>query len=175
MRKALAAALCLVLLAMTGAALAEKTVTITFVGDCTLGGEDWLINREGSFHDYAREKGYTYFFEKMRDFFAEDDLTVINFEGVLKDDARNAVNKTYCFRGPTNFARILPLSSIEAANLDNNHTLDYGNQGKTSTVEALTGAGVHVFDELTPYIYEKDGIKIAFFGARGTSPAGRVS
>ena len=99
MRKALAAALCLVLLAMSGAALAEKTVTITFVGDCTLGGEDWLINREGSFHDYAREKGYTYFFEKMRDFFAEDDLTVINFEGVLKDDARNAVNKTYCFRG----------------------------------------------------------------------------
>ena len=83
MRKALAAALCLALLAMTGAALAEITVTITFVGDCTLGGEDWLINREGSFHDYAREKGYTYFFEKMRDFFAEDDLTVINFEGCL--------------------------------------------------------------------------------------------
>ena len=164
MRKALAAALCLVLLAASGTALAEKTVTLTFVGDCTLGGEDWLINREGSFHDYARKEGYTYFFEKMRDFFSEDDLTIINFEGVLKDDSRDAVNKTYCFRGPTDFARILPLSSIEAVNLDNNHTLDYGKRGKTSTVEALTGAGVHVFDELTPYIFEKDGIKIAFFG-----------
>ena len=161
MRKALAAALCLVLLAASGTALAEKTVTLTFVGDCTLGGEDWLINREGSFHDYARKEGYTYFFEKMRDFFSEDDLTIINFEGVLKDDSRDAVNKTYCFRGPTDFARILPLSSIEAVNLDNNHTLDYGKRGKTSTVEALTGAGVHVFDELTPYIFEKDGIKIA--------------
>lgn len=164
MRKALAAALCLVLLAASGTALAEKTVTLSFVGDCTLGGEDWLINREGSFHDYARKEGYTYFFEKMRDFFSEDDLTIINFEGVLKDDSRDAVNKTYCFRGPTDFARILPLSSIEAVNLDNNHTLDYGKRGKTSTVEALTGAGVHVFDELTPYIFEKDGIKIAFFG-----------
>ena len=164
MRKALAAALCLVLLAASGTALAEKTVTLTFVGDCTLGGEDWLINREGSFHDYARKEGYTYFFEKMRDFFSEDDLTIINFEGVLKDDSRDAVNKTYCFRGPTDFARILPLSSIEAVNLDNNHTLDYGKRGKTSTVEALTGAGVHVFDELTPYIFEKDGTKIAFFG-----------
>lgn len=99
MRKALAAALCLVLLAASGTALAEKTVTLTFVGDCTLGGEDWLINREGSFHDYARKEGYTYFFEKMRDFFSEDDLTIINFEGVLKDDSRDAVNKTYCFRG----------------------------------------------------------------------------
>ena len=56
MRKALAAALCLLLLASTEAAMAEKTVTLTFVGDCTLGGEDWLINREGSFHDYARKK-----------------------------------------------------------------------------------------------------------------------
>ena len=81
MRKALAAALCLVLLAASGTALAERTVTLTFVGDCTLGGEDWLINREGSFHDYARKEGYTYFFEKMRDFFSEDDLTIINFEG----------------------------------------------------------------------------------------------
>ena len=84
---------------------------------------------------------------------------------MLKDDSRDAVNKTYCFRGPTDFARILPLSSIEAVNLDNNHTLDYGKRAKTSTVEALTGAGVHVFDELTPYIFEKDGIKIAFFSA----------
>ena len=43
MRKALAAALCLVLLAASGTALAEKTVTLTFVGDCTLGGEDWRV------------------------------------------------------------------------------------------------------------------------------------
>ena len=100
----------------------------------------------------------------MRDFFPRM-VTIINFEGVLEDDSRDAVNKTYCFRGPTDFARILPLSSIEAVNLDNNHTLDYGKRGKTSTVEALTGAGVHVFDELTPYIFEKDGIKIStFFG-----------
>ena len=91
MRKALAAALCLGLLAASGTALAEKTVTLTFVGDCTLGGEDWLINREGSFHDYARKEGYTYFFEKMRDFFSEDDLTIINFEGVLKDDSFSCI------------------------------------------------------------------------------------
>lgn len=156
-------AVCLTLLFSSGA-LAEKTVTITFVGDCTLGGEDYLVNREGSFHDYARREGYGYFFEKMRAFFAQDDLTVANFEGVLKDDARGAANKTYCFRGPTDFARILPLAGIEAVNLDNNHTLDYGKVGKTGTIEALTAAGVGVFDELTPYIFEKDGIKIAFFG-----------
>ena len=44
----------------------KRPSPLTFVGDCTLGGEDWLINREGSFHDYARKEGYTYFFEKMR-------------------------------------------------------------------------------------------------------------
>ena len=89
MRKALAAALCLVLLAMTGAALAETTVTITFVGDCTLGGEDWLVNREGSFHDYAREKGYTYFFEEMRDFFAEELFDLIRLLEKLLNHARD--------------------------------------------------------------------------------------
>lgn len=97
MRKALAAVLCLVLLAASGTALAEKTVTLTFVGDCTLGGEDWLINREGSFHDYARKEGYTYFFEKMRDFFSEDDLTIINFEGVLKDDSQRRRQQNLLF------------------------------------------------------------------------------
>lgn len=164
MRRAWIAALCACCVLWRGAALAEKTITMTFVGDCTLGGEEWLINREGSFHDMARRHGYGYFFEKVRGFFEEDDLTVINFEGVLKDDAKKAANKTYCFRGPTDFARILPLAGVEAAGLDNNHTLDYGKPGKTSTVKALTDAGVGVYDELTPFIFEKDGIKIAFYG-----------
>ena len=143
----------------------RKTVTLTFVGDCTLGGEDWLINREGSFHDYARKEGYTYFFEKLRDFFSEDDLTIINFEGVLKDDSRDAVNKTYCF---LRLRQTLPASCRCPASRPSTWT---------TTTRWITASGARPaplrrsparactsLTSSTPYIFEKDGIKIAFFG-----------
>ncbi|MGN0746913.1 MAG: CapA family protein, partial [Aristaeellaceae bacterium] len=86
MRRCFCLLLCLMLLAPT-AALADKTVTITFTGDVTLGSEEKKRTKDYSFDTMAANQGYEYFFANVRDFFAEDDLTVINLEGVLSDSS----------------------------------------------------------------------------------------
>lgn len=147
-----------------GAAVAEKTVVMTFTGDCTLGSEEIKRGAIDSFDTVANEKGYDYFFANFRELFEGDDQTVINFEGVLFDKrSGESKSKTYRFRGPTDFARILTGSSIEAASLANNHTADYGAQGFESTKKALAENGINWFYYMDYYTYVKDDIKIAFF------------
>ncbi len=64
-------------------ALADKTITLTFTGDITLGGEDYLRTAEDSFFAVYDREGAGYFLKNFADFFAEDDLTVVNLEGQL--------------------------------------------------------------------------------------------
>jgi len=143
----------------------NTTIRLTFAGDVTLGCEEILQREAYSLVGYAKEYGYDYFFEKVRGLFAQDDLTVVNFEGVLADNARGEnKNKNFRFRGPTDFAQILCEGSVEAVNLANNHTKDYGNRGVESTNAALDAAGVARFGSRDVFIFEKNGIKIAFLG-----------
>ena len=144
-------------------AMAEKTVTLTFTGDCTIGCTEKTRADSDSFDSVAAAKGYDYFFANFREMFEQDDQTVINFEGVFSDKkAQETQTKVYRFRGPTDFVKILTGSSIEACSLANNHTGDFGKQGEESTKATLEENGIHWFQQYKPYIYEKDGIRIAF-------------
>ena len=83
-------------------ATAEKTVLLTFTGDVTLGGKDDERGYDDCFDAVAADKGYDYFFANYRGLFEQDDLTVINFEGVLSDSkTQESRIKRYRFRGPT--------------------------------------------------------------------------
>ena len=149
---------------LMGVACAEEQITLTFVGDCTLGCEGRLWEKENSFATMVQSKGYAYFLQRVAPLLAGDDLTVANFEGVLKENAKGEANKTYCFRGLPGYAQILPLGSIEAVSLANNHAEDYGKAGITNTREALRSAGVEVFDSENAYLFRKNGVTIAFCG-----------
>ena len=151
------------------AGLAEKSILMTFTGDCTLGSEESKRNQKTSFDTFAKEKGYDYFFANFRDMFEQDDLTVINLEGVLSDNAsQESKNKTFRFRGPTDFAKILTGSSIEACTLANNHTMDFGAQGMKSTQTTLDENGIAWFIGDTLYLHQHDGLTIAFIGLNPT-------
>lgn len=168
MRRFLLILLCFML--VCPAALADKTVTLTFTGDVTLGGEEYLRAQPTSFDSVAAEMGYAYFFANFRDFFAEDDLTIVNLEGVIADSGRGEVrNKTYRFRAPTEFLQILKEGNVEVAGLANNHTYDYSKQGYTATLEALAQAEIACFGNQEIYVYEKDGLKIAFLGLNSSA------
>ena len=78
--------LLLLLCLLPSFALADKTITLTFTGDITLGGEDYLRTAEDSFFAVYEREGAGYFLKNFADFFAEDDLTVVNLEGVLTDN-----------------------------------------------------------------------------------------
>lgn len=145
-------------------ALAEKQVVLSFLGDCTIGNEEWLMGYEDGFAKVAEREGYGYFFQNLRSLLMEDDLTIANFEGVLKGDAFRKARKTYRFRGLPEYAQILRLGSVEAVSLANNHTLDYGKAGYQTTWQSLEDAGIIPFDTATPYLYEKDGVRVGLLG-----------
>lgn len=144
------------------------SILLTFTGDCTLGSEEWLKGTEFSFDRYVERFGLGYPFENFRDFFEQDDLTVVNLESVLYDLKDNKAVKNYNFRGPVSFAGILTEGSVEAVFLANNHILDYGLPGYHSTVSALEKAGVAWFGSTSAgersFIFEKNGVKIGFLG-----------
>ena len=151
------------LLLISGLAKAEKTIVLTFTGDCTLGSEESTRAKEDSFDSLAAAKGYDYFFANFREMFEQDDHTIINFEGVLSDSrGQEYLKKRYRFRGPTEFVKILTGSSVDACSLSNNHIGDFGKQGEESTKATLEENGIGWFQNYKYYVYEKEGIKIAF-------------
>ena len=117
-------------------------VTLSFLGDCTLGGESKAANSRGGFVQTALREGYDYPFLNLQSLLDGDDVTVVNLEGVLTDRTLDRVKKTFNFKGPSDFAAILPLGGVELAGLSNNHTLDYGAEGYADTQAALEDAGV---------------------------------
>lgn len=171
--------LMLLILLLPAAALADTTITLTFAGDVTLGGEDYLRSAPDSFASVYAANGPEYFLSNFADFFAEDDLTIVNLEGVLTDnDALSPMDKGkgteagsgYWFRGSTEYVRVLTSASVEAVSLANNHTMDYGPTGIRDTIATLDSAGIEWFgtrnkhaDETEKFFfYEKDGVTVAF-------------
>ena len=149
-------------------ALADITVTMSFTGDVTLGGENKVQKRADSFTGFYNENGPDYFFANVLPVFQSDDLTVINLEGTLTDSsAQENTGKTYRFRAPTSYVDILTRSSIEYCSLANNHRMDFGDQGYSSTTATLDAAGVAWACMQNVYIYEKESVKIAFFSLHG--------
>ena len=164
------AAFLLMMACMTAGALAEKRVTLTFAGDVTLGSEERLWKEESSLVRCQAREGDAYFLERVRPLFAQDDVTVVNLEGVLSDSSEGENrDKTYRFRGPSAFARILTAGSVEMVSLANNHTMDYGARGYADTQAALDGEGVAHFGGREVCFFEKDGVRLAFVGCSYTT------
>lgn len=141
------------------------TVTITFLGDCTLGGEEKSREKSTGFIQRIAKNGYEFPMRNLRRLTQTDDLTVANLEGVLTDRTLKKVEKTYNFSGPTEFAQILTLAEIECVTLANNHSHDYGEEGYADTKAALEAAGVAWFGTDGAVIWEnEDGLRIGFAG-----------
>ena len=154
MKKFSATAILLLLLFLTvSGALAEKTVLMTIAGDCTLGSEGFNRKKED------------YFFANFKGLFENDDLTIVNLEGVLSDSAfLENKQKTFRFRGDTAFVEVLTGSSVEAVTIANNHIMDFGEQGERNTRKTLDEHQVMWCRNDKYFVFEHDGIKMAFFG-----------
>ena len=128
----------------------ETTMTLDFVGDVLLAAENGY-DGFWSFNQFAYETEPSYYFSAMRDLFSSDDFTIANCENVFSDRALDPVEKegefTYWYRSGTANAEIYPAGSIEIVSLANNHTLDYGPEGRDDTLAALREAGMTVVPE----------------------------
>ena len=143
----------------------NKTVsfTISAVGDCTF-GTDENFAYEGSMPAKYDEVGdFNYFFENVKSVFEADDLTIVNFEGTLTDST-NREDKQFAFNADKSYAEILTDGFVEAANLANNHSKDYGEQSYNDTMDALDEAGITNFGYDRVAIKKVKGIKVGLVG-----------
>ena len=137
----------------------ETEVVISLAGDCSFGKLS-VHSYEGTFNEYFDKYGAGYFFQNVKDIFAADDLTLVNFEGVLTE-SKDIQEKEYNIKGKTEYKAVLTEGSVEAVSFGNNHRFDYGQQGVDDTIAAFNDVNVvYAYDENLG-IYETDsGIKI---------------
>jgi poly-gamma-glutamate synthesis protein (capsule biosynthesis protein) len=145
--------------------LAIETITLSFAGDCTLGGDEKYT---GNTFDRVYEKvnDPAYFFKGVQSVFGTDDFTFVNLEGTLTNATKKA-EKEYRYRGDPSYTEILLKGSVEGVTLANNHTLDYFDVGYNDTVSALDSAGIYHTNFESSFIRDIKEIKIGFLGYKG--------
>ena len=138
------------------------SITISAAGDCTLGTDEYF-DRSTSLNAYYDSNGASYFFQNVKSVFEADDLTIVNMEGTLTEETARQ-DKTYAFKGPAEYTQILTEGDVEAANLANNHSHDYGDQSYTDTIEALDAAGITSFGYDRTAVMDVNGVKVGLVG-----------
>jgi len=109
---------------------------------------------------YNKVEDDAYFFSNVLPYFAADDLTLVNLEGVLSARGERQ-DKSYAFRGDPSYVNILLQGSVEAVCMSNNHSKDYGQISHDDTKDILEQAGIlYSYEDLVSYTTIK-GIKIA--------------
>lgn len=141
---------------------APVSLTLSVVGDCTL-GTDETFDYDTSLNAYYENYGADYFLQNVRSIFSADDLTIANFEGTLTDSDERE-DKTFAFKAPASYASVLSGSSVEAVNTANNHSHDYGDQGFDDTLAALDDAGIVHFGYDETAVMDIKGIKVGMVG-----------
>ena len=150
-------------------------VRITFLGDCTLGGEEKTRKAARGFNRIIEQNGFEYPFRNLTVLTAGDDLTVANLEGVLSDRDLPKVKKTFNFSGATAYTEILKTGSVECVTLANNHSHDYDTAGYLDTKAALEDAGIAYFGtDRTAVWKNEDGLMIGFLGVSGSLSGNRM-
>lgn len=141
----------------------SATITISAIGDCTL-GTDVNFDPNTSFDTKYQEKGYPgYFFENVVDILGADHLTIANFEGTLTDRGSRK-EKTFAFRGKPEYTAILTEGSVEAVNLANNHSFDYGEVSYEDTKQYMKDAGITCFGYDNNAVIEVNGVSVGLIG-----------
>lgn len=138
------------------------SLTVSVVGDCTLGTDD-NFDYDTSLNAYYYSYGKEYFLSNVKSIFSSDDLTIANFEGALTD-SYDRQDKLFAFKAPAEFAGILSSGSVEAVNLANNHTYDYGEEGFADTLSALESENIVHFGYDETAVIDIKGIKVGLVG-----------
>ena len=141
----------------------KDTVQVVAVGDIMMGtivpnGEHLPPN-----NDCSRS------FSMVKPYFANADVLFGNLEGAMTDakgDAKTCHDPSTCytFGMPTAFARCLVDAGFDILSIANNHSGDFGEQGRASTVQTLKNAGIRYAGLVNcPTVeFVKDGVKYGF-------------
>ncbi len=141
----------------------SETVSIIGVGDKMLG-----TNYPS--RDYLPSNGGSDLFSDVRKILNDADVTFGNLEGTMFDGEGTAKTcndpaKCYVFRSPANYVRHFSDAGFDVLSIANNHSGDFGAEGRRGTKAVLKNAGIayaglDVTDETA--IFERNGLKFGF-------------
>lgn len=137
-------------------------ILITAAGDVTLGG-NMRKNPKSTMYTKivdAIEGDMSYFFANVLEYFANDDLTIVNFEGTLTN-ATSHRDHEFCFRAPPEHVEMLTLGSVEAVAFENNHVMDFYEEGYNDTIRMFDDRGIVYASEASMGVYVTKGVSIA--------------
>lgn len=135
-------------------------LTIAAVGDMML-GTDYPENR------LPDDDGNS-FLTEVSSFLAAADFAVGNLEGVLADGGQpkkvcDNPNACYLFRSPTRYANHYKDAGFDALSLANNHARDFGEDGRSSSMDTLSRAEIlHSGRDGTYATSKVNGLDIVF-------------
>lgn len=141
----------------------ETTITISAAGDCTLGTDEGFNYKRSFKGKYDAVQDPAYFFQNVQPVFAQDDLTIVNMEGTLTEETTREP-KQFAFKGDAEYAKILMAGAVEAANLANNHSFDYGKKSYEDTITALEAEGISSFGYERTAVMDIKGVKVGLAG-----------
>lgn len=164
--------LAVVLLLALALGAAGETLTLTFVGDTSIGDAITTRRGENSYHGVVAAKGFDWPFSLVSDVMKADDLTIANLEGTLTERTRHK-DIRYPLRIHPSHVQILLEGGIDVVNTANNHAFDFMQAGYQDTLDHLDAAGIPHFGTLSPpsvtkvnrqVVVEVKGVKIGFIG-----------
>jgi len=140
----------------------SDTITIIGVGDIMPGtnfpSENFIPARKG-----------INIFNPLISTLKNADITFGNLEGCLLNTGGTIKKcqdstKCYAFRIPTYFSGIIKEAGFNLLNLANNHSCDFGDSGRLSTLKTLDSVGLNYagLNSCPSVIFNKNGIKIGF-------------
>lgn len=144
-----------------------KSIIISVAGDTTLGYDEDFGYYNSFDHEFERQgKNYNYFFSNVKEIFKDSDISILNLEGTLTNHDQPK-NKKFTFKGKPEYAKILKKGHIDAVNLANNHTMDFGNRGFQDTKKSLEQKGIGYFGYDLEFTKEVKGKKFSILGFTG--------
>ncbi len=134
----------LCLLALLPAMALGETLTLSFIGDCSIGE---AIQNKGDENGYTwmlDHNGMDWPFSLVRDYLTADDFTFANLEVVFTQRTKH-LDKMYPLVGEPRYAGALLYSGIDGLNTVNNHCFDFHLEGYQDTMATLDSIGIPHF------------------------------
>ena len=125
-------------------------ITLSFIGDCSIGDATQSVSGEKSLTSFIRREGYAWPFSTVREFLEADDYTFANLEVTLTTRSGLKSDKMFNLIAPPEFTEVLKLSGVDVFNTVNNHAIDFTLTGYHDTLDNLDAAGLNNFGTLYP-------------------------
>lgn len=126
-----------------------ETLTLSFIGDCSIGEKPESMGKSGSYTATVDEKGFAWPFSQVYEILSADDFTFANCEVNFTKRTAHLDKKTNLKAAPA-YAQVFLSSGVDAVNTANNHAMDFYDAGYIDTLAALDTYAIPHFGTLYP-------------------------